>query len=575
MKRIAIVPVVVLKKLFLIICIISSFLYSCEKEKEDPSVTMVSAMAVTGSSGKAVARVDQTGDYPVIDHGFVYIYTNSNYSPEINFLDQANKLSLGSVMRTDTFSAILPLTTDVYPNDFKWKVWAYITNEKGTVYSSKPVIFFPKEIRLESVSPLFGEVGDTITLYGNNFETSISNIQVKFYINRESDYVLATVVSASETAIKIKVPDLSKISSFDYGSLFSIQLNMGKTGRTLYNAFVLQSFPTGFLPKQGTFNTLITISGTQMDNISAVMIGNTIVYADDRSSTSVVFSVPFSMKQKKSKIYVVKGNAQIEVPGGEFEMLPLTVSSVYPMLVRPGDLVEVTGSNFNRNYDNGNIMKIGSTQLWSSYESESSSSFYIPGNIAAGEYPIRISNGVDTVLMPDPLTVVVPSITNISSASVYPGDLLTITGHNFNDLIYIDGDPYGYDFSYSKHDSVSFEIEVPSLRPGTHTVEMRANNQFYNEILSSKVFTVLEPTLTSITPTSGAVGTSFIINGRGFGKNSFLVGVMFGNVSATVLFVTGTQITVRVPENMDSGTWTVSVTVNGLKLSDTLEFTIP
>lgn len=573
MRRIAIFPVVVLKKLFLIICIVSSFLYSCEKEKEDPSVTMVSAMAVTGSSGKAVARVDQTGDYPVIDHGFVYIYTNSNYSPEINFVDQTNKLSLGSVIRTDTFLAILPLTTDVYPNDFKWKVWAYITNEKGTVYSSKPVIFFPKEIRLESVSPLLGEVGDTITLYGSNFETSISNIQVKFYNNNESDYVLAPVVSASETAIKIIVPHLSEISSYDYGSLFSIKLNMGKTGRTLYNAFVLPPFPTGFSPKHGTIGRYITISGTQMDNISSVMIDNTVVYPYDRSSTSVIFSVPSSMKQKKSKIYVVKGNAQIEVPGGEFELLPFSVS---PMLVRPGDLVEVTGSNFNRDNALSNIMMIGSTQLWPSYELESSYRFYIPGNIAAGEYPIRISNGVDTVVMPDPLTVVVPSITNVSPASVYTSDLLTVTGHNFNDLIYIDGDQFAYQYSsHYKHDSVSFELEVPFLSPGTHTVEMRANNLFYKELLSSRKFTVLEPTLTSITPTSGAVGTSFVINGRGFGRHTNTVSVMFGNVNASVLFVTGTQITVRVPENMDSGTWTVSVTVNGLKLSDTLEFTIP
>lgn len=479
-----------MKKLFLIICIVSSFLYSCEKDEKDPSVTMVSAVAISASSGEAVARVDQAGDYKIIDHGFVFSFANSMHLPEIVGNNPTNKISLGSIIKADTFFTTIPLTAyDNYFDSNYWWVWAYITNEKGTVYSSKPINFAPKKIQFKSVSPIVGIVGDTLTLSGTNFDTSISNVQVKFYNNYESDYVLATIISASETAIKIIVPNLSGISSYNYGSQFSIKLKMGNIEKGLSDAFVLRPFPAGFSPKKGTFGTSITISGTLMDNIS-VMLGDTYADINERSSTSITFSVPLTNKQKKSKIYIVKGRAKIEVPGGEFEMLPLTLSSVLPLKVWPGDLIEVTGSNFNSDMGS-NFMMIGSVQFWSNYETKSSSNFYIPGNMAAGEYTVGISNGVDTLVMPKPLKVVIPSITNVSPASVYPGDLLTITGHNFTNMVYIDG--FGHDFASAKHDSVSFEIKVPSLSPGTHTVEIRANNHFYNDILSSKEFTVMEP----------------------------------------------------------------------------------
>src|SRR5512145_1500976 len=99
-----------MKKLFLIIGIVSSFLYSCEKDEKDPSVSMVSAVAVSASSGKAVGKVDQTGDFKIIDHGFVYSVSNLLYNEELNSVEPTNKVSLGNTIKSDTFAAILPLS---------------------------------------------------------------------------------------------------------------------------------------------------------------------------------------------------------------------------------------------------------------------------------------------------------------------------------------------------------------------------------------------------------------------------------------------------------------------------------
>ncbi|HEX2933986.1 MAG TPA: IPT/TIG domain-containing protein [Bacteroidales bacterium] len=564
-----------MKKLFLIICIVSSFLYSCEKEDKDPGVSMISAVALSASSGKAVAKIDQKGDYTITDHGFVFAASSSSSvsNPGINNVDPSNKVSLGSIIKADTFSAILPLTSSdgyYYGSNYRWNVWAYITNEKGTVYSTTPISFYPKQLVLQSVSPTVGKVGDTLTISGSNFDTSISNIQVRFYNYYESNYVLANVISATETTLKVIVPSISETSSY-YSSnyQFSIKVKMGNNEMTLSNSFSLTPVPTGFSPKQGSFNTYITISGTQMESISSVIFGNESTYVSGRSNTAITFYVPSSAKQKRSKIYVVKGGTQIEVPGGEFEILPLTVSSVSPLKVWPGNSVTITGSNFN-NSSSYNIILIGSSRISASYESSSSISFGIPYNMPDGEYAVRISNGIDTVLAPGVLRVVVPSITAISPSSAYPGDLITITGHNFNDnnYVYIDG----YSYYSSEHDSVSYKLTVPALAPGRHNIQVYANGYYAQ---STKEFIVIEPTISSITPTSGAIGTSFVINGKGFGKNTYDVGVMFGNVNASVLSVSDTQINAKVPANTGSGTWVVSVTVNGNKISDTAQFTIP
>lgn len=559
-----------MKKLFLIIGIVSSFLYSCEKDEKDPGVTMVSAEAISASSGKAVAKVDQAGDFKIIDHGFVFSTSSSLSNVELSNVEPSNKVSLGSIIKSDTFAAILPLSLKYdyyYSSGYKYNVWAYITNEKGTVYSSKSVSFAPKQLLLQSVSPSVGKVGDTITISGTNFDTSLSNMEVKFYYNYESYYLLAQVVSISETALKVIVPNLTEMSSYYSTTQFSIKVKMGENEKTLSNSFSLMSVPTGFSPKQGTFNTYITISGTQMQNISSVIFGSETVYVSGSNSNSLTFYVPSGFKQKKSKIYIVKGGKQIEVPGGEFEMLPLTISSIDPLKVWPGSIVTITGSNFNNNY---NTMLIGSAQLLSSYESSSSVRFNIPANMVPGEYSVGITNGIDTVVPANPLRVVVPSITAISPSSAYPGNTITITGHNFydNGYVYIGGSSY----YTSKYDSVSYEITVPALNPGKYSVSVYPNG---NYPAASKEFTVLEPNIASITPTSGAIGTSFVINGQGFGKNTYNVGVMFGNVSASVLSVTDTQINAKVPANTGAGIWVVSVTVNGRKISDTVNFTIP
>jgi hypothetical protein len=543
--------------------VVSSFLYSCEKDEKDPSVSVITAEAVSASSAKAVGFINQSGDYKITDHGFVYAISNSNYPDEQ--INTSNKISLGNVIKSDTFTAILPLTSyyqNYYGNEYKWRVWAYITNEKGTVYSTKSASFSPMQLSLRSIYPTVGKTGDTITIYGDNFDPSVSLNNVQFSNNTS---INAQVISASKTQLKVIVPYLSSTNSY-YDENYDIVLTIGNQNVTLNNVFFLLPTLTGFSPKKGTFGTNITIQGSNLSNISAVIFGNK-TNSFYGSGNSITVQVPNTVDKKKFKLYVLKGGMQFEVPGGEFEMLSPTISSISPATVRAGENITITGTNFN-SYSYNKVF-IGQTEITSSYSSSgyTSISVYAPSNFAPGDYKVRMSNGIDTVEAPGTLKVVVPSITGISPTSGYSGTTLTVSGHNFTNDYYVYFNGSGY--YATSHDSVSYKIKVPALEPGTYKIKVNSGSSY---IQSPTDFMVIAPTLTSLTPTSGSTGTSIVINGQGFGTNAGNVTVRFGNLNAPILIVSDTQINIKVPAGAGAGTWSVSVTVNGYTIANTLSF---
>ncbi|MCU0432498.1 MAG: FG-GAP-like repeat-containing protein [Bacteroidia bacterium] len=128
-------------------------------------------------------------------------------------------------------------------------------------------------------------------------------------------------------------------------------------------------------------------------------------------------------------------------------------------------------------------------------------------------------------------------------------------------------------------------VTVTGLTPGTwynfnvydYDFAVVNSNDLYNYIpsfvLAGEVQTgSLTPAITSISPTSGPVGTVVTINGSNFNTSTSANQVYFGAVRATVLTATANQLTVSVP----FGTQFVPVTVsvNGLTATAPREFTV-
>jgi len=118
----------------------------------------------------------------------------------------------------------------------------------------------------------------------------------------------------------------------------------------------------------------------------------------------------------------------------------------------------------------------------------------------------------------------------------------------------LDGAAFG---AFSAATTASFT----SLAEGSHTFEVKARDLAGNEdpTPASRMFTIsLQPTITSVSPASGPVGTLVTITGSGF-----VVGatqVAFNGVAAIVRSVTPTTLTTTVP--LDARTGPVTVTTS-------------
>ena len=86
--------------------------------------------------------------------------------------------------------------------------------------------------------------------------------------------------------------------------------------------------------------------------------------------------------------------------------------------------------------------------------------------------------------------------------------------------------------------------------------------------------TAVAPTITSLTPASGPIGTSVTIAGTGFGTTQGTSTVTFGGISATPTSWSNTSIVVPVPSGVALGAIPVVVSVPGAGTSNSATFTV-
>lgn len=530
---------------------------SCEEDKKDPSVetTALEYLSITGFT--ASARINEKGDYKILDYGFVYTVNQS--ASEINTYFE-KKISLGKTITKNEFSANFDLgNVQYYPRNSRCYVSSYITNEKGTMYGN--VIFKDLlKLQVSSVSPSRARSGDIVTISGQNFSTLISQNSVTF------NGLNATIISASSTSLTVKVPDGISTSYYD----LYIDIRITSAGQTfeLPDSFQLKASPISFTPNTGSWGTYISINGSNLYN-SAIYFDDVFI-SNGNSSTYLSCSIPNGVLKKKFKVYVVSSGEKMEVPGGYFTMTSLSVNPLTQIKYFPGALIAFTGSGFHPSSNYNKLLVDGKTIASNSY---ASMQFSLPTTILSGEYPVTVTNSLDSVKLASNITIIRPTITRISSSSGYPNSYVTVYGTNLSDGKNTNTSvSFGStSVSVNSINSDSLKAIVPWTMPGNYSLAVNFGN---HQVQCPGTFTVLEPKITSITPASGAAGTTVVINGEGFSSGSY-INVSFGNLYASVLSSSNTQINVKVPSAITSGTWVVKVYISSYLLSTTTTFTVP
>jgi len=150
-------------------------------------------------------------------------------------------------------------------------------------------------------------------------------------------------------------------------------------------------------------------------------------------------------------------------------------------------------------------------------------------------------------------------ITSFSPANVLDGDTLTIFGENFNrygpDNVFFGGQLL---YEVLLYDNKSITLTVPPIsQAGQINVTVDA---FYSETSSDKLI-ILNPSITSFSPTQGHSGQLVTLYGR-FSNNNNYNRVSFNGVAGNLSGSSKNRVAVYLPSGL-SGNVNITITVNG------------
>lgn len=174
----------------------------------------------------------------------------------------------------------------------------------------------------------------------------------------------------------------------------------------------------------------------------------------------------------------------------------------------------------------------------------------------------------------DPTDDTSPAITAISPISGAVGSSVIITGKNFNPVAASNSVLFfnGKSATVTAASPTELSVVVPADAT-TGSINLQINSK---TAVSPQVFTVTQvadaPVITSLSPSSGPIGTSVTITGSKFSSTANQNEVKFNGTVATVSSATAIQLVVTVPSGATTGTLTIKV--NGLTATSASAFTV-
>src|SRR5882762_1186692 len=398
---------------------------------------------------------------------------------------------------------------------------------------------------IASLSQISGAVGTAITITGSNFGASQGTSTVTF------NGTIATVSNWSGTSIIAPVP-----AGATTGPVVVTVGGLASNGVT----FTVVQAPsiTSVSPSSGPFGTSVTITGTNFgaSQGSSSVTFNTITGTPTSwTSTSIVVPVPNG---------ATTGNVVVTVAGTPSNGMPFTVTTSGPSIATlsltqgpVGAVLTINGSNFGSPQGSSTVTFNGTLATTSSW-SASSIDVAVPSGATTGNVVVTVagvaSNGLVFTVTPP------PAITNINPSSGPIGTNVTITGTNFGPTVgtiqsFVTFN--GIQTRASNWTDTSITAPVPA---GTTTgnVFVKVGGVSSNGV----VFTIATPpSITSLSPNSGPVGTSVTVTGTNFGASQGTSTVTFNGTAATPTTWSATSINVPVPAGATTGN--VVVTVGG------------
>ncbi|MCA6499188.1 MAG: IPT/TIG domain-containing protein, partial [Chitinophagaceae bacterium] len=180
---------------------------------------------------------------------------------------------------------------------------------------------------------------------------------------------------------------------------------------------------TNFTPTSAAAGAIISITGTNFNNTSAITLGGTPVTSFTVVSNTSIIAVVGSGSSGAVSLTTPSGTASLN---GFTFIPPPTITSVSPMIAGAGALISITGTNF----DNTSVITLGGTQVTSFTVVSSTSIIALVGAGSTGAVSLTTPGGTASLagfIFSSP-----PSISSFTATTGPVGTLVTINGNHLS-----------------------------------------------------------------------------------------------------------------------------------------------
>jgi hypothetical protein len=426
---------------------------------------------------------------------------------------------------------------------------------------------------ITSVTPNTGSTagGNTVTITGQNFRGAPSVPGVLFGANAATGVVFnsgttltATVPAGTSGAVTVKVNDADGQSA------------------TLASGYTYVPGPTisSLSPATGSSSggTVVTITGTNFTNGANLQVQfgvNNAASVTFVSATQVKATTPAASNQADDSVVgvtLINGNGQQAFLAQAYSYhLPPSITSLTPNTgpTSGGNVIKLNGQNF-RGLPTVPVVKFGSAAATNViFNNGTMLTVTVPAGSGTVSVTVSDADGQSASLPSSYTYSTAPTITSVSppAGSSQGGTTITVTGTNF-----VNGPNLLVQVGVNNATSTTFvsSTQVTAVTPASvnpandSTVGVTViSGDSQQAFLASSYSYHVPPSITSVTPNSGAIGggTNVTITGQNFRGLPTVPVVSFGSLtSPSVVFNNGTSLTAAVPAAGAAGAVTVTVT---------------
>ncbi len=396
---------------------------------------------------------------------------------------------------------------------------------------------------ISSLTPASGAVGSTVTIAGNNFGATQSTVSF--------GNTAATITTWSNTSITVTVPTLATGAvnvTVTVGGLtsnavtftvtpappFSLAIDCGGVGA---GSFVADEDFTGGVEA--------THANTMDTSLLPAPVPAQEVLQTERYGNAAAFSytIPGLTAGQTYSVWLYFDEGYFTAAGQREFGVTINGTQVLPALPAAAgtfDIVATAGA--------------ANKAIVEAFTATASSAGQIVINFTVGSVNNPKIDGIQIYSG----TQLPPSIINsVTPASGGDGTPVTITGTNFGGTQGSSTVNFGTTAAtVTSWSNTSIVVTAPNIAANSYNVSATVGGVASNSV----AFSIVAPSITTITPASGAVGSSVTIAGSNFGASQGTSTLKFGTAAATVNLWSNTSITATVP-SLPLGSSNVTVTV--------------